>query len=294
MHIETPENFNFRNTVYSHGWYQLKPFELDEEGLRLNCVFRSRQNTEPVSASVFERENKLKIDFAGKNLSRETKVDFAEKVKHILCLDENFSGFYALTQNIENFEWIGDLRVGRLMRSPTVFEDLVKTICTTNCSWALTKKMVSNLVEKLGRETPGGKKAFPTAEQMAVADADFYRSEIRTGYRSVYFAELARRVAAGEIDPESWLESDLPTSELKKEIKQIKGIGDYAAENLLKLLGRYDGLALDSALRSGFYEKYKNGNPCPDAEIREFYEKFGKWQGLAIWFDMSRRWLEAK
>ena len=38
-----------------------------------------------------------------------------------------------------------------------------------------------------------------------------------------------------------WLTSDLPTAELLKQIKGVKGAGDYAAENLLKLLGRYDG-----------------------------------------------------
>ncbi len=48
-----------------------------------------------------------------------------------------------------------------MLRSPTVFEDLVKMICTTNCSWALTVKMVTGLVENLGRETDDGRRSFP-------------------------------------------------------------------------------------------------------------------------------------
>jgi len=51
---------------------------------------------------------------------------------------------------------------------------------------------------------------------------------------------LAERVASGEMDVESWLTSELPTDKLKREMKRVKGIGDYAAENLLKLVGRYD------------------------------------------------------
>lgn len=39
---------------------------------------------------------------------------------------------------------------GRMIRSPTVFEDVVKTICTTNCAWSATIRMVSALVEHLG------------------------------------------------------------------------------------------------------------------------------------------------
>ncbi|MBA4186249.1 MAG: hypothetical protein H0X49_19905 [Acidobacteria bacterium] len=74
-------------------------------------------------------------------------------------------------------------------------------------------------------------------------------------------------------------------------MKQIKGVGDYAAENLLKLVGRYDGLALDSWLRSQFYKKHNAKQLCADKKIEKHYEKFGNWRGLAIWCDMTERWL---
>jgi N-glycosylase/DNA lyase len=197
-----------------------------------------------------------------------------------------------LTERQKYLAWISENNAGRLLRSQTVFEDLVKTVCTTNCSWALTKKMTANLVEKLGEKTANGEGAFPTAEKMASVSAEFYKTEIRAGYRSAYFAELAESVASGKTNPESWLDTDLPTAELKKEMKQIKGVGDYAAENLLKLVGRYDGLALDSWLRAQFYKKHNGGTVCPDSEIKNFYERFGKWRGLAIWCDMTERWFD--
>jgi N-glycosylase/DNA lyase len=209
----------------------------------------------------------------------------------ILRFDEDLKSFYQIIKREKDLAWISKSGVGRLLRSPTVYEDLIKTICTTNCSWALTRKMVSNLVEKLGPENSNGEKTFPTAEGMAGVDEDFYRTEIKAGYRAGYFAELAGRVASGEIDPEGWLSSDLPAEELKKEMKKIKGVGNYAAENLLKLIGRYDGLALDSFLRSEFYKKHNRGKTCPDHKIEKFYQNFGDWKGLVIWFDMSKRWL---
>ena len=213
--------------------------------------------------------------------------------RNIFCgLDENFEDFYKYTDTDKNLKWISGKKAGRLLRSPTVFEDLVKTICTTNCSWALTKKMVSNLVEYLGESSKNGNKTFPTAEAMAKMPVEFYQNEIRAGYRSQYFAELAEVVATGKINPENWLASELPTNELKKEMKKIKGVGDYAAENLLKLVGRYDGLALDSFLRSQFYKKHNAETACADNEIKLYYERFGSWRGLAIWLDMSERWLK--
>ena len=78
---------------------------------------------------------------------------------------------------------------------------------------------------------------------MAAKTESYYRDEIRAGYRSPYFAELAESVAGGKLNVEGWLTSELPTPLLKKELKKVKGVGDYAAENLLKLIGRFDGLS---------------------------------------------------
>lgn len=75
-------------------------------------------------------------------------------------------------------------------------------------------------------------------------------------------------------------------------MKGVKGVGDYAAENLLKLVGRYDGLALDSWLRAGFIQKHNKGRACSDKKITRHYARFGSWRGLALWCDMTRDWIE--
>ena len=290
MFLDFPENFHYRRTVYSHGWYGLLPFELDEENWRLSRVFSGGELKRPVSATVSEDEGRLRIEISDPKINAEQQAKILRDVRHILRLDEDLSEFYQLMGGEKEFAWIAETSAGRLLRSPTVFEDLIKTVCTTNCSWGLTKKMVTNLVEKLGEASPDGGRAFPTPEKMAEMSPDFYREEIRAGYRSPYFTEIARKVAGGELDPEAWLDSDLPTAELKKQMKQVKGVGDYAAENLLKLVGRYDGLALDSWLRAQFYRKHNAGKVCDDKQIEKFYERFDAWKGLALWCDMTKEW----
>jgi 3-methyladenine DNA glycosylase/8-oxoguanine DNA glycosylase len=104
--------------------------------------------------------------------------------------------------------------------------------------------------------------------------------------------ELAERVASGEIDVEGWLVSDAPTAELKKEMKRVKGVGDYAAENMLKLVGRYDGLALDSWVRGKFARMHNGARKTSDKKIERYYSRYGEWRGLALWCDMTRDWLE--
>lgn len=287
FYIETSEHFSFRRTINSHGWSDLLPFELDRENQILQCVLTDRNGEIPISAIVKESGGKLEIEVSGDNFD-ERKI--LGDVRHILRLDDDLSEFYRLVEPEESLAWIAERRAGRLLRSPTVFEDLVKTICTTNCSWALTKKMTTNLVEKLGESAANGKRAFPTAAAMASVPAEFYREEIRAGYRAAYFAELAEAVASGRVNPESWLDSKLSTSELKREMKKIKGVGDYAADNLLKLVGKYEGLALDSWVRSQFYKKHNDAAVCDDRQIESFYDRFGKWRGLVAWCDVTEKW----
>lgn len=285
--LETPPDFSFRHTIQSHGWYDLAPFELNAALGTLTYVFSQAIEAEPFAATISEANGGLKIEYSAKTVDRKKLV---VSVKHILRLDEDLTGFYRLIDENKTLGWVTASNAGRLLRSPTVFEDLVKTICTTNCSWGLTKKIVSNLVDKLGKPAGDGRRGFPTAKAMFGVPAEFYRHEIKAGYRSPYFVELAESVIDDRVDPEAWLHSDLPTIELKKEMKKVKGVGDYAAENLLKLVGRYDGLALDSWLRSGFYKKHNKERPCPDKKIEKHYRKYGEWKGLAIWCDMTKEW----
>lgn len=284
LFLKTPKSFDFKETIFGHGWYQLLPFEFNQENQSLKTVIKFEK---PVSIEIFEAENALQIE-VDDELNTETKDKILRNVSHIFRFDEQLSDFYQLIKTDKNLKWIANQKAGRLLRSPTVFEDLVKTICTTNCNWAMTKIMVTNLVEKLGEVSKNGKRSFPTAEAMAKMPIEFYKEEIRSGYRASYFKELAEKAVEGNFNTEDWLKSDLSTKELKKEMKKIKGVGNYAAENLLKLLGRYDGLALDSWLRGKFYEKYNNKQICEDKIIESHYEKFGEWRGLVIWYEMSK------
>src|SRR5205814_991939 len=94
-------------------------------------------------------------------------------VAHVLRLDEDLSEFYALAASDPQLDWVG-AGAGRMLRSPTVFEDVTKTICTTNCAWSATVRMVGALVERLGPEDRAtGRHAFPSPAAMAGADESF-------------------------------------------------------------------------------------------------------------------------
>ena len=286
--IRTPQNFNFKRTVISHGWYGLLPFSLDSEKWLLTRVIDLAAKR-PVTIVMAGRKGHVRVTSRSLNERETAKV--TRDARHMLRLDDDLEQFYLATETDSEFGWIATQGAGRLLRSPTVYEDLVKMICTTNCSWALTVKMVTGLVENLGRESDDQRRSFPTPEAMAAMPLKFFVDEVRAGYRAPYLKELAERVASGELNVEEWLTSPLSTAELTKQIKGVKGAGPYAAENLLKLLGRYDGLALDSWTRARFFKIRNSGRKANDKKIARYYSRFNEWRGLALWCDVTRDWL---
>ncbi len=245
----------------------------------------------PVKLTITGNRRAVRVE-TSRRLRQSDARQVVTDVRHMLRLDDDMGEFYRLLAADQDFDWVPAQGAGRMLRSPTVFEDLVKMICTTNCSWALTEKMVTGLVENLGRESDDGQRTFPTPEAMALMPLKFYVNEVRAGYRAAYLKELADKVASGELDVEKWLKSPLATADLIKEMQSVKGVGPYAAENLIKLLGRYDGLALDSWTRAKFFKVRNNGRKTTDKKIARYYSRFKEWRGLALWCDMTRDWLE--
>jgi N-glycosylase/DNA lyase len=287
--IPVPRDFSYKRTALSHGWTSLPPFEIDPETLTVTRVLDLTEAA-PVTVVITGTKRAVNVHVPRKTAKRDAH-SITKDVRHMLRLDDDLSEFYKAMKAHTEFEWIPNAGAGRLVRSPTIFEDLVKTLCTTNCSWSLTKKMVQGLVNNLGCESADGRRTFPTPAAMAAMPASFYRDEVRAGYRAPYLKELAERVASGALDVEGWLTSELPTAELKKEMKRVKGVGDYAAENLLKLVGRYDVLALDSWVRATFARMRNKGRTAPDEKIARYYSRFHSWRGLALWCDMTKDWM---
>src|SRR5207248_2448196 len=111
--------------------------------------------------------------------------------------------------------------------------DVGKTICTTNCAWGGTVRMVSALVDRLGVAAPGGGRTFPTPAVMAEAGEGFYRDVARAGYRGAYLRALADDVASGALDLEELNDPELPVEEIEARLLALPGVGPYAAAHVM-------------------------------------------------------------
>ena len=241
--------------------------------------------SEPASKTL-----QIEIPAASK-ISSPEKKHIEKTVRACLRLDENYSTFYAEVKQYCQFAWVLKLGAGRLLRAPTVFEDAVKMMCTTNCSWGLTEAMVKNLCTKLGTRISDDIYAFPSPDAIADCTEGFIRKEIRAGYRSPYLLELGKRIVKKDIDIEAWRSRDIPSKELFEEVRSVKGLGPYAAGNILKLLGRYDYLAIDSWCRKQFLDIHRK-KKASDKTIEKYYQQFGEWKGLFFWLELTKPWYD--
>ena len=280
-------------TIVSHGVADLPPNRIDETARTLEttvAVPRGRPQTVIVRE---ERGGKAALTAPAGNRS-EAVLD---GVRHMLRIDEDLSEFYSLAAEDPDLAWVTE-GAGRLMRSQTVYEDVVKTICTTNTAWSGTVRMVSAIVEHLGEPALGAPSegpfghAFPSAAAMAVAPESFYRDVARTGYRGAYLRSLAESVALGEIDLEELANADpddLPDDEVAARLLALPGVGPYAAAHIMMLIGRYSRLVLDSWTRPTYASL--NGRKAKDAAIERRFRRYGRYSGLAFWLFLTRDWV---
>jgi len=296
FHLPARKPFKFMSVVNSHGWYQLAPFSFDENTNTLSYILRL-SNARVIELKL--SDGKDGVNIATDKLKKSEQNEVTDVVNWMFGLDMDFSAFYAASRVEPKLAHTKKQALGRVLRSPTLFEDVVKTIFTTNTLWGATKNMTRKLVDEFGAtagfDTPSAtnaqgystgdvKRAFPTPEAIAASNPDAIKEKIRVGYRAPAIHQLAVRIAKGQFDLESLKTSNLPTLELRKELMTINGVGPYAAANLLLILGRSDFIPVDSwALKLVSHEWYK-GKPITAKEVEKRFEKWGEFKGLAFWF----------
>ncbi|MFK7800584.1 MAG: DNA-3-methyladenine glycosylase [Anaerolineae bacterium] len=289
--ISLPQPFDFVSTVTDHGWYDLAPWLWRPETSTLERVERLLSDR-VVLLAIRQDGNQLLIS-CNEKLSTAEEEAVCHGIKRSLRLDQDFQPFYEVArkksdQTLWNAVQHGR---GRLMRTPTLFEDVIKMICTTNINWAQTKQMSQRICDALGSPLTSDptRNAFPTPSQVAAASDSIFAEEVRLGYRNGSVQHLGREIESGRFDLEALNHSKLRGDDLRKELQKLKGVGPYAAAALAGLIGDYTHLPVDSAYREHVRDKYFNGDKSvPDKALMQIYESWGKWKQLAYWFDRDR------
>jgi 3-methyladenine DNA glycosylase/8-oxoguanine DNA glycosylase len=297
------EPVDFWRTVCSHGLTSLPPVIIDEESRSFRVTLRLPGGPRTVGVAAHGPDMAI-VTAPGAALSGEAIEPALVTVQHMLRLDADLSPFYSLAGADPALAWCTN-GAGRMARSASAFEDIIKTVCTTNCAWSGTVRMVRAIVEHLGEPAPDAPasgwegRAFPTPEVMAEAPESFYRDTVKAGYRAAYLRGIAAMVADGTLDLEGLaqaMESELSDDDLAKRLLALPGIGPYAAAHAMTLFGRSSRLILDSWTRPTYAARMGNANGelIADAEIVARFTSYGPFAGLAFWLVVTEDWVAAE
>lgn len=169
----------------------------------------------------------------------------------------------------------------RLLRQDA-WETLISFIISQNNNVSRIKGIIDRLCRGFGRPvgTPEGERyAFPEPDVLAgLTEEDL--APLRSGWRSGYILDAARRVVSGETDLEAI--SVMPLEDARKELQKIRGVGPKVAECVLLFgMGRLEAFPMDVWMKRAMKVLFPGKKP----------EDFGPYAGIAqqVVFHYCRR-----
>lgn len=286
LSLKPPRDYLLSRDLCSYGYYLLEPNFWDVAAQRFRRVLDlgGKAVTVLVSQPRPRPGATLHVDVdapvAGAALE-----ELHRQLRRLLRLDEpaqTIAAFHALDPR-----WAGSGR-GRVSRSPTMFEDVIKTVTSCNVTWPSTVSMNRKLCFVAGRKSSGGLPAFPTADRLASLRPSTLRARCGVGYRDARIVELAKLFAKGKLDP-AWFENPAtPDQDVRAALLELPGIGPYAAANIMQLLGRFGHLPLDTeSVRHGRTVLGMRGSSNSIMKrLHKHFAPFGEHRFRSYWFEL--------
>jgi 3-methyladenine DNA glycosylase/8-oxoguanine DNA glycosylase len=121
------EPVDFARTIVSHGVAELPPNKVDLEARTLETTLAVPRGARTVRMTA--SDGRLRIEIVVGSTGKSVLEALEPKVAHMFRLDEDLSSFYEVIGTDDRLGWCAT-GAGRMLRAPSVFEDVVKTICT--------------------------------------------------------------------------------------------------------------------------------------------------------------------
>lgn len=287
--IAPPGDYLLARDVCSYGYFLLAPNRWDPKTSTLARVLGLREGPARVVIGQDGGAGAKLAVRADRGLSKVEQGEAKRQIARMLSLDDEGVGEFHRVDP----RWSGKRKGAgrgraRLFRSPSFFEDLIKTVTSCNVAWPSTVRMNRRLCEVVDP-------SFPSALKLARTRASTLRGRCGVGYRDKRMVELAKLVAGGEVDP-GWFENPGHSDDAVYEaLLELPGIGPYSAANVLQLLGRYSRLPIDTeTIRHG---KAVLGMEGTDRQVmrrlEEHYRGYGRHRFRSYWFELWT-WYEAR
>lgn len=279
--VEPPPNFSLNGLVESDGARLLPPLVFDQSQSALQAVlYQSAPGAAaPRAIEVLIKQVEPDLPLVVYGLSPDSDPQLMEQLRTLLGIDEDLSLFYAMADQDKGLAWARAADAGRCLRSPTVFEDLVKCLLLARAQPAQVRELCERLCQALGPRTNLARAGFPSATVLAAAPASLYDRELEAGSLAVPLRKLAEYCATGSFYPESlrrpprWFGelvaradperlSDLLEEDMEWHFRvecmigSLPGFSPRASMLMLPLVGCHDSLALDMATLRTWQQRF--------------------------------------
>lgn len=308
LRTKAPSDFSLKATVLSHGWHECAPMSWSEGGKCFQLVERDRDRvfricvTEPPIRSRVSKTLSVSVDTDARNgaiVEEEVIEALVARLRVALGLDLDLSEFYAMCAEDDVLSVVPKIGAGRMIRSVSMTENILKALCSTNVNWTQAVKMINRMCQ-LGPNLTHFRNlsAWPTPREILRAGKKYLSDVCRLGYRCDSILKFCDDVASGRFDPASFdvLAADpgVSSEDLVKMFQQIDGIGPTSANYLIGFLGRHDRLAIDSATYAHVAKLHTRGKKPTARKIERIYAKYGKWKNKACWLENWLTWDTAR
>ena len=272
--------FDFNLLVESHGWVHLPPHSWcpDQKMLTRPLAIGGRSPVRvEIRASTSCGRSVVRVrPVSERVLPDSQRAELRRQVRRMLWLDHSFEQFHALCRSDRHLRFVSEAAAGGLLRSPTAFEDLIKTVCTTNCDWRNTKKMTARLCDMAGG-------AFPSPGQLLRFTEAQLAERASLGYRARTVLEAAQLAEDGGL-PLDDLARRREFAEIGERLAGIWGVGPYCVRHMLVLLGSFDEIPVDSEVLKYLRAEHFGGEPVRPSEAVGPYDRYGQHKFLAYKF----------
>jgi 3-methyladenine DNA glycosylase/8-oxoguanine DNA glycosylase len=295
LSLKVPADYLLKRDVCSYGYFLLWPNHWDVAAEALSRVVMLDGSPAVVRLTQPPGKGKPLAAHFHRTLSKHESALAQQQLTRMLRLDESADTIREFHKVDPRWKRSGR---GRLFRSPTLFEDVLKTVTSCNVQWPGTIQMNRRLCEVVGETLTLGTKpavaaySFPDARTLARTRPEMLRARCRVGYRDKRIVELAALFSAprakGGLDQE-WIEDPGTTDEaIFKALIDLPGVGPYAAANIMQLLGRYSRLPLDTeSVRHGrSILGFKGTSSQVMKKVHKHFAPFGQHAFRSYWFEM--------
>jgi 3-methyladenine DNA glycosylase/8-oxoguanine DNA glycosylase len=267
----------------SHGWFQTAPFEWDAVAGVLRRAEALADG--PAWLAMRDAAGGVRVT-ASRALAAAERGAAAARVTRMLQLDADLTGFPDAVAAVDH-DLARDLAAyggGRVLAGPTLYEDVVKSICGTNTTWRQAVVTI-NRIAALG---PCG--AFPGPAHLLRAGEDWLRAEARVGYRAASIVAAARAAIDGTLGE---IEADSAAADgdrVHARLLELSGVGPATAGFLVLLMGHFDRPSVDSAtIRIATQAWFGGRRPTPRQVVARVAPA-GDFAGLVLAWSTLRAW----